>query len=120
MEEYITIIGTAVSLVASALLFIIRSVKTNKIKKEMITELNIEKMLLSLIEEAEEFINYSGIEKKTYVITRVKEELLKSKIKFDTNKVSEKIEELINLSNKVNTRNRNSKVLKELGSDSNE
>ena len=54
------------------------------------------------MEIAEQFTNYSGEEKKEYVMTRVNQFALENKIKFDSEAVNEKIEELIGLSKKVN------------------
>ena len=61
-----------------------------KIKNTIKFEQNIGLSLLTLIEEAEKFINYSGQEKKAYVMTRIKEDLLTKNIKFDISKIDQK------------------------------
>ena len=55
------------------------------------------------MEIAESFANYSGEEKKEYVITKVNQFAIENGIKFDLQMVTEKIEEMIELSKKVNS-----------------
>lgn len=107
MELVITIIG----LVCSNIIFIFKTLKNNNTIK---FEHNIRLSLLELIEEAEKFINYSGEEKKAYVVTRIKEILLSKKIKIDITEIDNKIEELIKLSKVVNYKKTNPKMLNKL------
>ena len=114
MGECIELFGAIIGLLISTILFFIKAIKENKSKRSAQTELSIGDELLALMEEAEKFTNYSGEEKKAYVITRVKEQLSSKKIRFDSNKISEKIEELIQLSKGVNSRKKNVRELNEL------
>lgn len=52
-------------------------------------------------------------------MTRIKEDLLTKNIKFDISKIDQKIEELISLSNVVNAKNRNPKILNKLSEGAN-
>lgn len=61
-------------------------------------------VLLPYIEKAEKFVNYTGEEKKEYVMTQVNRYALENGIKFDYNVVSSKIEEYIELSKEVNAK----------------
>ncbi|WP_441361629.1 hypothetical protein [Acholeplasma laidlawii] len=116
MFEYMEMIITIIGLVLSNIIFIAKMFENkNTIKFEQ----NIGLSLLTLIEEAEKFINYSGQEKKAYVMTRIKEDLLTKNIKFDISKIDQKIEELISLSNVVNAKNRNPKILNKLSEGAN-
>ena len=56
-----------------------------------------------LMEIAETFTNYSGEEKKEYVMTKVNQFAIENGIRFDSQAVSNKIEELIGLSKNVNS-----------------
>ena len=58
--------------------------------------------LPELIEEAEKFIEYSGKEKKEYVMDKIGEYAEELGIKADLQFVSEKIEELVKLTKGVN------------------
>ena len=54
--------------------------------------------------EAEKFLNYKGLEKKEYVLTRVNQACLDNKVKYDITKVSEILEEIVKITKKVNQR----------------
>ena len=58
----------------------------------------------SLIIDAEAFVNYSGAEKKEYVLTKANRFAIENKIPFNETELSDKIEELIILSKEVNKR----------------
>ena len=111
---YTEVIITVATLLITTISFLIKSVKSSKAQKTSKAEIHINNILLKLMEEAEKYVNYSGEEKKAYVITRVKEEFLRNKVKLDTNKVNDKIESLIQLSKNVNGRNKIDKTLKKL------
>lgn len=110
IEEIITVITLFITTVS----FLIKSVKSSKAQKNAKAEIQLNDILLKLMEEVEKYVNYSGEEKKAYVITRVKEEFLSNKIKLDAVKVNDKIESLIQLSKNVNSRSNNDKTLKKL------
>ena len=59
--------------------------------------------ILPFIREAEKLEHYTGIEKKTYVMTRAAQYALERKIIFNEKLVSERIEEVISLTKQVNS-----------------
>ena len=62
----------------------------------------VTKNIIPFIVEAEKFINYTGIEKKNYVMTRLNQYAIANDIKFDQEEISNKIEELVELTKQVN------------------
>ena len=58
------------------------------------------------VQEAEKFVNYTGEEKKAYVLTKIRQYTANKNIKFNTDKVSALIEELVLLSKNVNARDK--------------
>lgn len=81
---------------------VITFVKASKQKKiEM-----LKSALLSLMEEAENFKNYTPEEKKQYVFTRAKQFLVEQRLKFSEGQLSSIIERQIEFSNNVNVEKR--------------
>lgn len=104
MELILSLAGTSLSLLAACVTFLvklIRSVKARVKEKGMTALLEA---VAPLVEIAETLVNYSGAEKKAYVLTKVKEYSGENKIEFNIEKVSDKIEQLVELSKKVNKR----------------
>ncbi len=95
---------TALGLLISTLTFLIKSIGNAKAKKKANELLELCNVLLPYIEKAEKFVNYTGEEKKEYVMTQVNRYALENGIKFDYNVVSSKIEEYIELSKEVNAK----------------
>ena len=113
LEITLSVIATISTLLITFITMIFKLSKNIKERKvlEGLQELN--KDIISLIEQAESFTNYTGEEKKEYVLTRVERLINNNKFKVNEEKVSEKIEELIELSNNVNVNKK--RLNKELG-----
>ena len=62
------------------------------------------------MKEAEGFRNYTGAEKKNYVLTKMNQFSIDNKINYDEDYVSCKIEELIETTKVVNTNANNETV----------
>lgn len=58
------------------------------------------------VSKAEEFTNYTGEEKKNYVMTLANQYAIENNIKFNSDKVSNFIEEVVTLSKEVNARDK--------------
>lgn len=58
------------------------------------------------VASAEKFTNYTGEEKKAYVMTLANQYAIEKGIKFDTTKVSNFVEEVVALSKEVNARDK--------------
>ena len=102
LELIVSLAGTALSLFIACVLFIVKIIRGYITKKKLKNSYVLLEAVPPLMEIAEQFTNYSGEEKKEYVMTRVNQFALENKIKFDSEAVNEKIEELIGLSKKVN------------------
>ena len=102
MEYILSLAGAALSILAALLTIAVKFVKAvNELKAREGKE-EIGKKLPELIEEAEKFEEYSGAEKKEYVLDKVAEFAKETGIEADLQYVSEKIEELVELSRQVN------------------
>ena len=95
---------TVLGLLISTLTFLIKSIDNAKARKKASELLELCNALLPYMEKAEKFVNYTGEEKKEYVMTQVNRYALENGIKFDYNVVSSKIEEYIELSKEVNAK----------------
>ena len=80
LEIYLSVAITVFSLFASALTFLIKLIKNIKERIKTENKLKISESIIPLIEEAEAFINYTGIEKKEFVTTRITQFALSNKI----------------------------------------
>lgn len=110
LEIYLSVAITVFSLFASALTFLIKLIKNIKERIKTENKLKISEYIIPLIEEAEAFVNYTGIEKKEFVTTRITQFALSNKIKLDQEMVSEIIEKLVSLTKNVNIISKDSKL----------
>lgn len=104
IEEIITIITAALGLIITITGFLIPLVKSTKAKKSLVAVNKLTGALQNMVIEAEKFVNYSGEEKKQYVMTKAYKYAVENKIPYDENAVSEKIEDLVALSKQVNVK----------------
>jgi hypothetical protein len=104
LEIIISLGGTILGLALTALTFFVRHVKCKKAQKIAEQVIRIGNAVLPYITEAENFQAFSGQEKKAYVMTRAIMFAIQNRIKFNEQQVSEKIEEIIELTKQVNTK----------------
>lgn len=102
---YIAVI--ALSLLSTILTLIVKTTTNKNVKKNALNAYNIVKKIQDLIINAESFVNYSGSEKLSYVITRMKEYAISNKLSISENEITELVENEITLSNEVNTNKKN-------------
>ena len=112
IEIYISFAITVVGLLASTATFLIKFIKNKNARKVAEQVLKMTQVILPFIEEAEKYIHYSGEEKKQYVMIRCMELALKNDININYDFINEKIEELIKLTNHVNTNKGNMELKK--------
>lgn len=104
LEILLSLAGTALSLLVACVTFIVKLIKN---VKQRIAEQGATALLdavTPIVEIAESMTNYSGSEKKEYVLTKVNQYAIENGIEFDANAVSDKIEQLVELSKQVNKR----------------
>ncbi len=102
LEQMITVVSAGLGLIATVTGFLIPLVKNVKAKNRLTALNQLSTLLKSLIVEAEKFSNFTGEEKKEYVMTKANRYALENNILFDESTVGDEIEKLIDLSKNVN------------------
>lgn len=109
VQEILTLIGSLLPLLIAFLTFLVKFIKNEKAKKILNCTLELSKAIQPLIVEAEKFTHFSGEEKKQYVLTKANQFAIDNNIKFDQEKVSQMIDELVETTKKVNMREKDKK-----------
>ena len=104
IEVLLSFLGTFLGFLISILTLILKLSKNKKVRKTAEQMLIITDQLHNFIVEAEQFKNYTGNEKKNYVLTKLNQFSIENGIKFSSELISEKIEEIISLTKNVNTK----------------
>ncbi len=89
-------------LLSTCIIIFKKYIKNNKLRKALVKSEEILNHLIPCVTEAENYIHFSGEEKKEYVMTKINQYAIDNNITFDERVISDKIEELINMSKKVN------------------
>lgn len=110
LQEYLQIIYIISGMLVTGLGFLIPLIKCTKAKKGAQLALEIAQQVQPYIIEAEKFINYSGDEKLAYVVTKANQYAISNNIKFDVIAVTENIEKLVDLTKKVNVREKDKQI----------
>lgn len=105
LEVILSVAGTALGLLITTITFLSKFLESAKAKKVAENIVKIGEAMIPYIEQAEAFVHYSGAEKKEYVLTKANRFAIENDIKFDAEAVSNKIEELVDLTKKVNKPN---------------
>lgn len=111
--EFIIKIGSGVISVITSLLAILAAIKGGKWKglfKNVSAVNHKTQVLINFIEEAEDHGNWNGKDKLQYVLSKYIVYCTENKIKYDEPSVTEEINKLIELSNKVNSNKENKKL----------
>ena len=114
MENLLTflpIASAALGLLVTTITFLAKFFKSEKAKRVAENINKVGNAVLPFIEQAETFLNYSGAEKKQFVLTQANQFALDNKLKFDPELISTKIEELVELTKKVNKRTKDPKPI---------
>ncbi len=104
LEIILSLAGTAIGFLATAVTFILKFIKNEKARKAAEQTIQIGNAVLPYIKQAETFAHYSGAEKKEFVMTKANQFAIARKIAFHPEAVGEKIEELVKLTKEVNRR----------------
>lgn len=106
-ELCISVIAAFFCLLTVLIVCITRMVKAVKAKTKLQDDADLLDTVAPIMQIAESFTNYSGAEKKEYVLTRINQLAIENGINFDVKAISDKIEELIKLSKEVNYKKTN-------------
>lgn len=104
LEWILSIAGTVLGLVILCVSFLIKLLQSIRVRKKEQGKTTLLDAVAPIVELAEGFVGFSGAEKKEYVMTKVNQFAIENGIEFNSELVSEKIEELIDLSKQVNKR----------------
>lgn len=102
IEMLLSFIGTCIGFILSVLTLIIKLCKNKKVRRKAEQLLRLTEEMKTFIEEAEALQHYTGKEKKEYVLTKLNQFSIANKIKFNSEDISSKIDDLIALTKKVN------------------
>src|SRR5690554_5759176 len=114
LEELLEIkemIAIIISLVIGIVVLIRKLINALKLKSRLKNQISLDAVTLALVSEAEKFSSYSGEEKKEWVKTKVNQYAIINNIVFDEGVVDGVIENLIDLSKKVNKRDKDKGML---------
>lgn len=106
IKQIITIISIALPLLVTTITFLLKFIGSAKSKKAAENLQRVSNIVIPYIEDAEKFLNYTGAEKKEYVMTKATKFAVKNGIPFDDNKISELIEQLVKMTKQVNKRDK--------------
>ncbi len=101
---YLSILAPMLTLFCTTVVFLQKFVKNKKLKRVLEKTEQITREIIPCITEAEKFVNYSGSEKKEYVMTKINQYALENHIKFNQEEISKRIEELVSLTKEVNVK----------------
>lgn len=101
MENIIKLIVPLVVTLISNIIWVICTIKS-KSRTEKIQILK--EAIMQIMQDAEQFSNYSAEEKKQYVMTRAIDYLNQNNIRYKENKINSLIEKFIDFSNTVNVK----------------
>ncbi len=101
---YLSILAPTLTLLCTTVVFLQKFVKNKKLKRVLEKTEQITREIIPCITEAEKFSNYSGAEKKEYVMTKLNQFALENHIKFNQEEASNRIEELVTLTKAVNVK----------------
>ena len=102
LQVFLSFLGSILGLLFTTIIFLKKFIKNKKLKNILEKAEQITKELVPCIIEAEQFVNYTGEEKKNYVMTKVNQFAIDNDITFDPEYVSSKVEQLISLTKEVN------------------
>lgn len=111
LELIISLAGATLGLFVTTTTFLAKFIKNAKLKKAAQNTIEICNALIPYIEQAETFVNYSGEEKKEFVMTKANQYAVEHNINFNEELVSNEIEELVKLSKDVNSQEKDKKKI---------
>lgn len=110
----LSFLAPVLGLLCTTAVFLKKFVKNKNLKKILEKAEIITKEIIPCILEAEKFVNYSGEEKKTYVMTKLNQFAIANNIIFDEATTSSKVEELVALTKEVNVNNTSNNIKHEV------
>lgn len=109
LELIISLASAVLGLLVTTATFLTKFIKNARLKKAAQQTIEICNALIPYVEQAETFVNYSGEEKKEFVMTKANQYAVENGIKFDKELVDKEVEVLVKLSKEVNKREKDTK-----------
>ena len=106
LEVILSISATCVGLLVTLATVVLKFVKSAKARRIAEGVIKVGNAVLPYVNLAETFVNYSGQEKKEYVLTKANQFAIENGIEFDGEQVSARVEELVSLTKTVNKRDK--------------
>lgn len=104
LHIYLSFLAPALGFLCTTVVFLQKFVKNKKLKKILEKTEQITKEIIPCITEAEMFTNFTGEEKKRFVMTKLNQFAIENNLRFNQEKISNQIEDLIQLTKLVNYR----------------
>lgn len=111
IQVYLSFLAPCVTLLFTTVVFLQKFVKNKRLKKILEKTEEITREIIPCIAEAEKLSNYSGTEKKEYVMTKLNQYAIKNNISFDEEEASRRVEELVALTKEVNISKSTEKIV---------
>lgn len=109
IKEIVAIVATAIPFIIATATFIAKNSKSKKLAKLATNVNKITKEVQKYVVAAEQFLNYAGQDKKEWVKTKVNQFAIENKIEYDEKLVDNLIEEIVELTKRVNSRDKDQK-----------
>jgi hypothetical protein len=106
LEIIISLAGTAIGFLVTTAAFIMKFFKSAKAKRIAEQTIKIGNAVLPFIKQAETYINYTGQEKKEFVMTKANQYAIEQGFRFNAGIVDARVEELVKLTKEVNRRDK--------------
>lgn len=110
IQIILSIAATAIGLFITTVTFLTKFISNSKAKKIAENAIKIGNAILPFVQEAEKYITYTGKDKQAFVMTKVNQFAIDNGIKFDSELVAAKIEEIVKATKEVNARGTASKT----------
>jgi ABC-type uncharacterized transport system fused permease/ATPase subunit len=111
IQDIVKIAAVALPAIITATGYIAANSKNKKLKQAAENLNKVSKAAQIYVADAEQFLNYSGTEKKQWVLTKINQYAIENKIPYDAETVANVVEEIVTLSKKVNSREKDKEVL---------
>lgn len=109
--DILKVLGGALPFIVAAITYIAANAKNKKLKRKAENWAKIAKAAQIYVADAEQFLNFAGTEKKEWVITKINQYAIDKGIEFDVRLASALIEDIVQLSKKVNGREKDQKPI---------
>ena len=102
MELILSMVATIMGFIMSTVTFLVKYLKTHSAKQAAEDLIAIKEVIFGFIEEAEQFLDSSGEQKKAYVMEKIREYACKKNISYDESAIGNQIDAILAFTKSVN------------------